>query len=165
MSSWRPGDAPRGRRDYRDGPPPQRYDDRRGRSRSRERGPPPGRYEDRGPPGPGYGYQRGGPGYGYQGGRGPGYGRQGPPGYDGPPRGGYQGRDVYPRQRRPDQPIRKGRIGPRPSRECIALNRELTNPRTDVLQTMWKSTSASGAPDNPSLSHFSAMTWPSWLER
>ena len=39
-----------------------------------------------------------------------------------------------PRQRRPDQPIRKGRIGPRPSRECIALNRELTNPRTDVLQ-------------------------------
>ena len=53
MSSWRPGDAPRGRRDYRDGPPPQRYDDRRGRSRSRERGPPPGRYEDRGPPGPG----------------------------------------------------------------------------------------------------------------
>jgi hypothetical protein len=143
MSSWRPGDAPRGR-DYRDGPPPQnyyppqRYDDRRGRSRSRDRGPPPGRYEDRGPPGwagpprggPGYGYQgRGGPGYGNQG-----YGRQGPPGYDGPPRGGYQGRDVYPRQRRPDQPIRKGRIGPRPSRECIALNRELTNPRTDVLQ-------------------------------
>ena len=42
MSSWRPGDAPRGRRDYRDGPPqnyypPQRYDDRRGRSRSRVR--------------------------------------------------------------------------------------------------------------------------------
>ena len=137
MSSWRPGDAPRGRRDYRDGPPPQnyyppqRYDDRRGRSRSRDRGPPPGRYEDRGPPrgGPGYGYQRGGPGYGNQG-----YGHRGPPGYDGP-RGGYQGgRDVYPRQRRPDQPIRKGRIGPRPSRECIALNRELTNPRTDVLQ-------------------------------
>ena len=60
MSSWRPGDAPRGRRDYRDGPPPQRYDDRRGRSRSRDRGPPPGRYDDRGPP-------RGGPGYGYQG--------------------------------------------------------------------------------------------------
>ena len=131
MSSWRPGDAQRGRRDYRDGPPPQRYDDRRGRSRSRDRGPPPGRYEDRGPPrgGPGYGYQRGGPGYGNQG-----YGHRGPPGYDGP-RGGYQGgRDVYPRQRRPDQPIRKGRIGPRPSRECIALNRELTNPRTDVLQ-------------------------------
>ena len=135
MSSWRPGDSQRGRRDYRDGPPPQRYDDRRGRSRSRDRGPPPGRYEDRGwagPPRGGYGYDRGGPGYpgpprGYQGG-----GR----GYDGPPRGGgYQGgRDVYPRQRRPDQPIRKGRIGPRPSRECIALNRELTNPRTDVLQ-------------------------------
>ena len=26
--------------------------------------------------------------------------------------------------------------------------------------TVWKSTSASGAPDNSSLSHFSAMTWP-----
>jgi hypothetical protein len=30
---------------------------------------------------------------------------------------------------------------------------------------MWKSTSASGAPDNSSLSHFSAMTRPSWLGR
>ena len=30
---------------------------------------------------------------------------------------------------------------------------------------MWKSTSASGAPDNSSLSHFSAMTRPSWLDR
>ena len=31
----------------------------------------------------------------------------------------YQGRDVYPRQRRPDHP--SGRVdGPRPSRECIA---------------------------------------------
>ena len=29
----------------------------------------------------------------------------------------------------------------------------------------WKSTSASGAPDNSSLSHFSAMTRPSWLGR
>ena len=28
---------------------------------------------------------------------------------------------------------------------------------------VWKSTSASGAPDNSSLSHFSAMTRPSWL--
>jgi hypothetical protein len=33
------------------------------------------------------------------------------------------------------------------------------------LETVWKSTSASGAPDNSSLSHFSAMTWPSWLGR
>ena len=30
---------------------------------------------------------------------------------------------------------------------------------------MWKSTSASGAPDNSSLSHFSVMTRPSWLDR
>ena len=30
---------------------------------------------------------------------------------------------------------------------------------------MWKSTSVSGAPDNSSLSHFSAMTRPSWLGR
>ena len=29
-------------------------------------------------------------------------------------------------------------------------------------QTVWKSTSASGAPDNSSLSHFSAMTWSCW---
>ena len=31
--------------------------------------------------------------------------------------------------------------------------------------SVWKSTSASGAPDNSSLSHFSAMTRPSWLGR
>ena len=30
---------------------------------------------------------------------------------------------------------------------------------------VWKSTSATGAPDNSSLSHFSAMTRPSWLRR
>ena len=30
---------------------------------------------------------------------------------------------------------------------------------------VWKSTSASGAPDNSSLSHFSAMKLPSWLRR
>ena len=30
---------------------------------------------------------------------------------------------------------------------------------------VWKSTSASGAPDNSSLSHFLAMTRPSWLGR
>ena len=30
---------------------------------------------------------------------------------------------------------------------------------------VWKSNSVSGAPDNSSLSHFSAMTWPRWLRR
>ena len=30
---------------------------------------------------------------------------------------------------------------------------------------VWKSTSASGAPDNPSLIHFSAMAWPCWFRR
>ena len=30
---------------------------------------------------------------------------------------------------------------------------------------VWKSTSVSGAPDNSSLSHFSAMTRPCWLRR
>ena len=34
-----------------------------------------------------------------------------------------------------------------------------------VSGTVRKSTSASGASDNSSLSHFSAMTWPSWLGR
>ena len=32
-------------------------------------------------------------------------------------------------------------------------------------RAVWKSTSASGAPDNSSLSHFSAMTRTSWLGR
>ena len=30
---------------------------------------------------------------------------------------------------------------------------------------VWKSTSVSGAPDNSSLTHFSAMTWPGWFRR
>ena len=34
-----------------------------------------------------------------------------------------------------------------------------------ALMAVWKSTSASGAPDNSSRSHFSAMTRPSWLGR
>ena len=34
-----------------------------------------------------------------------------------------------------------------------------------LLDAVWKSTSASGAPDNSSLSHFSVMTRPSWLGR
>ena len=33
------------------------------------------------------------------------------------------------------------------------------------LVSVWKSTSVSGAPDNSSRSHFSAMTWPRWLRR
>ena len=33
------------------------------------------------------------------------------------------------------------------------------------FDTVWKSTSVSGAPDNSSLSHFSAMTWPCWPHR
>ena len=37
--------------------------------------------------------------------------------------------------------------------------------RNELLEAVWKSTSASGAPDNSSLSHFSAMTRPSWLGR
>ena len=36
---------------------------------------------------------------------------------------------------------------------------------TGKYQAVWKSTSVSGAPDNSSLSHFSAMTRPSWLGR
>ena len=35
----------------------------------------------------------------------------------------------------------------------------------DGSRAVWKSTSASGAPDNSSLSHFPAMTRPSWLGR
>ena len=31
--------------------------------------------------------------------------------------------------------------------------------------SVWKSTSVSGAPDNSSLSNFSTMTWPRWLRR
>ena len=38
-------------------------------------------------------------------------------------------------------------------------------PWTMMFTAVWKSTSASGAPDNSSLSHFSAMTRPSWLGR
>jgi hypothetical protein len=40
-------------------------------------------------------------------------------------------------------------------------------PECSVLAfiSVWKSTSVSRAPDNSSLSHFSAMTWPRWLRR
>ena len=36
---------------------------------------------------------------------------------------------------------------------------------TPEFQPVWKSTGASGAPDNSSLSHFAAMTRPRWLRR
>ena len=35
----------------------------------------------------------------------------------------------------------------------------------DTLTAVWKSTCVSGAPDDSSLSYFSAMTWPRWLHR
>jgi hypothetical protein len=38
-------------------------------------------------------------------------------------------------------------------------------PRCPASHAVWKSTSESGAPDNPSLSHFSAMAWPCWFRR
>ena len=37
--------------------------------------------------------------------------------------------------------------------------------RLVTSEAVWKSTNASGAPDNSSLSHFSAMTRPCWLRR
>ena len=50
-------------------------------------------------------------------------------------------------------PFEGGKLGPPHSIE-----------RAEV-SVVWKSTSVSGAPDNSSLSHFSAMTRPSWLGR
>ena len=76
----------------------------------------------------GFGGARGPPGYMYQ------SGPPGPPpayGYAGGPRGPPQPGYGNAAPRRPPPPRRSG---PRPSRECIAINRELTNPRTDVLQ-------------------------------
>ena len=46
----------------------------------------------------------------------------------------------------------------------LAIGNGLTDPEIQ-FSSVWKSTSASGAPDNSSLSHFSAMTRPSWLGR
>ena len=45
------------------------------------------------------------------------------------------------------------------------LEENLEKMDTDKSGAVWKSTSASGAPDNSSLSHFSAMARPSWLGR
>ena len=51
----------------------------------------------------------------------------------------------------------------------LALKRTPNAPRQFKepfkYKAVWKSTSASGAPDNSSLSHFSAMARPSWLDR
>ena len=45
------------------------------------------------------------------------------------------------------------------------LEASLEEMDADKSGAVWKSTSASGAPDNSSLSQFSAMTRPSWLGR
>ena len=48
---------------------------------------------------------------------------------------------------------------------CVAYCGWATWENCKPSNPVWKSTSASGAPDNSSLSHFSAMTRPSWLGR
>ena len=55
-----------------------------------------------------------------------------------------------------------------PSKLDTARNAPVINAQTfhpNWLESVWKSTSASGAPDNSSLSHFLAMTRPSWFGR
>ena len=56
--------------------------------------------------------------------------------------------DRYPTFRPTPRPTPRPTLSPRPTSRPV-----------------WKSTSASGAPDNSSLSHFSAMTRPCWLRR
>ena len=48
--------------------------------------------------------------------------------------------------------------------ELLCLGGPLAQPDLE-LAPVWKSTSVSGAPDNSSLSHFSAMAWPRWFRR
>ena len=50
-------------------------------------------------------------------------------------------------------------------RDWIAKNVDQTTADEIRIQygAVWKSTKVSGAPENSSLSHFSAMTRPSWL--
>ena len=48
---------------------------------------------------------------------------------------------------------------------AVTITPILTKSEKQMLLSVWKSTSVSGAPDNSSLSHFSAMTWPRWLRR
>ena len=82
-----------------------------------------------------------------------------------------------PSKREPGE-LAKSAMDPRASRLAAELQlakerdalrdevNQLTTLRQKDQQTIkesrpvWKSTSASGAPDNSSLSHFSAMTWP-----
>ena len=70
-----------------------------------------------------------------------------------------------------DQPVELGSAAPhRAAPTCASSGPRRPGPRhylhkCRVLQAVWKSTSASGAPDNSSLSHFSATTRPSWLGR
>ena len=76
------------------------------------------------------------------------------------------------------QPIQQrldGRRGRRPVRRTAPDTHEgLCEGRRETVHLeealvgrvpVWKSNSVSGAPDNSSLSHFSAMTWPRWLRR
>ena len=49
--------------------------------------------------------------------------------------------------------------------ETCLCTQDLTQLNLCWCLAVWKSTSVSGAPDNSSLSHFSAMTRPSWLRR
>ena len=53
----------------------------------------------------------------------------------------------------------------RKDREQAALLRGQAPTKRAWREAVWKSTSASGAPDNSSLSHFSARTRPCWLRR
>jgi len=62
----------------------------------------------------------------------------------------------------------KAKADPKECEVCIA-NLEAIDKLIDkdekTSKPVRKSTSVSGAPDNSSLSHFSAMTWPRWLRR
>ena len=49
------------------------------------------------------------------------------------------------------------------ARSAPVINAQTFHP--NWLESVWKSTSAPGAPDNSSLSHFPVMTRPSWLGR
>ena len=49
--------------------------------------------------------------------------------------------------------------------QAASLMEELRERTAELLLPVWKSTSVSGAPDNSSPSHFTAMTRPCWLRR
>ena len=63
---------------------------------------------------------------------------------------------------RPPPPQGKKPPPPPPQAKPPPKEGDKTVPAQDPV---WKSNSVSGAPDNSSLSHFSAMTRPSWLGR